>query len=337
MAFRNFVGQEDVKKRFSVMFEGQPAQSFLITGAPGMGKHKIGNELAKALLCMHPTSEGSCDNCPSCRYFDALTHPDVKRIEAEKGKKTIKISDLRSSVVSDTSIVAQISSRKVYIINADQLNEDSQNCLLKSLEEPPAGVAFILLCSDASKLLGTILSRVLEIRLGTYSSSDIKDIIQSVRPDFKDEDKLRFYASFSANTPGRALSLLDDETFSEAREQIFNMVLNIPNKSYTDLILDDYSYFEKNKDRIEELLLLIQWTLGDVGVLLASPKEGQIKNLDKKDELRRFISSNKDITLINISNAVNAVNDFARGLKVNVSFDGACSSMLLKIRKELVK
>ncbi len=337
MAFRDFVGQKEIKTRLNTMFEGQPAQSFLITGAPGMGKHKVGEELAKALLCMHPTKDGACGHCNSCTYFDSKTHPDVKRIEAEKGKKSIKIADLRSEVIADTSIVSQISSRKVYIINADQLNEDSQNCLLKSLEEPPKGVAFILLCSDASKLLGTILSRVVEIRLSAYSSDEIKEIIRIEKPDFNDEDKLSFYASFSANTPGRALSLMDDDLFSEAREHIFDMVCSIPKMSYTDLIVDEYAYFEKNKDRIDELLLLMQWTLGDIGMLLASPTEGQIKNLDKKAELRSFITSNKEITLINISNSVNAINDFAKGLRVNVSFDGACSSMLLKIHKEFVR
>lgn len=337
MAFRNLVGQSELKNKFKVMFEGQPAQSFLITGAPGMGKHKIGEELAKALLCMHPTGDGACDSCPSCTYFDAKTHPDIKRIEAPSGKKSIKIADIRSEVISDTQIVSQISQRKVYIINADQLNEDSQNSLLKSLEEPPKGVAFILLCSDASKLLGTILSRVLELRIAPYKTEEIIEIIKANGNENLDSEKMSFYASFSANTPGRALSLIGDEAFSEAREHMFNLICNMPSMGYTDLIVDEFSYFEKNKDRIEELLLLAEWTLGDIGILLASPTVGNIKNMDKKNELKKFISSNKNVNLINVSNAVLAINEFARGLRVNVSFDGACSSMLLKIYKELVR
>ena len=335
MAFKDLVGQTEVKSRLNSMMKGTLAQSFLITGAPGIGKHAFGNELAKAVLCHEPTEDGCCGKCPSCAYFDAGTHPDIRRFEAPKGKKTIKIEDLRSGLIADEAVNPQISKNKVYIINADQLADVSQNLLLKSLEEPPKGVKFILLCSDQSKLLGTILSRVTVLSLHPYTSEEIEQILKRSGKDDASEEKIEFCAEFSSGIPGKALSLMEDEEFSQEREHIFELVMDMPKMSYTDILIDEVSYWNDNSDRTDELLLLLQWTLGDIATLLASASKGVLKNRDKKDKLISFLSDARGLTLINISNAVNAVTEFSKGLKVNVSYDAACSSMLLKIHKEL--
>jgi DNA polymerase-3 subunit delta' len=337
MAFRDLVGQKEIKSRLTPMFEGEAAQSFLITGAPGIGKHTFGRELAKALMCESPTGDGACGKCPSCTYFDAGTHPDFKSFEAQKGKKTIRIEDLRSGLISEIAVNPQISQRKVYMIDADKLADVSQNLLLKSLEEPPKGVAFILLCSDQSKLLGTILSRVTTLQLQPYSSDEVAQILKASGKCDGDETKIRFCADFSAGIPGKALSLADDEDFASEREQIFDFVMRCPKMSVTDILTDEVEYWNNNSDKTDELLQLLQWTLGDVAMLLASPDKGQLKNADKADEIKHFISDVRGLTLINVSNAVNAVTEFAKGLKVNVSYDAACCSMLLKIHKELAR
>lgn len=334
MALRDLVGQAEVRSRITSMLKGTPAQSYLITGAPGIGKHTWGNELAKALLCQDLKEDGACGKCPSCAYFDAGTHPDIRRFEAAKGKKSIKVEDLRSGLIADEAVNPQISKNKVYMINADQLADVSQNLLLKSLEEPPKGVAFILMCSDQSKLLGTILSRVTVLPLHPYSSDDIEKIVRS-KTEGASEDKIKFCAEFSSGIPGKALALMEDEEFSQEREHIFELVMKMPNMSYTDILIDEVSYWNDNSDRTEELLLLLQWTLGDLAVLLASASKGVLKNQDKKEKLIGFIKDSRGLTLINVSNAVNAVTDFASGLKVNISYDAACSNMLLKIHKEL--
>ena len=337
MAFGDLVGQKDIKDRLHAMFAGEPAQSFLITGAPGIGKRTFGRELAKALLCEDASSDGACGKCPSCTYFDAGTHPDIRTFEAQKGKKTIRIEDLRSGLISDIAVNPQISARKVYMIDADKLADVSQNLLLKSLEEPPKGVEFILTCSDPSKLLGTILSRVTTLQLQPYSSDEVMRILKDSGKCGDDETKIRFCADFSAGIPGKALSLADDEDFASEREHIFDMVMRMPRMSVTDILTDEAEYWNGNSDKVDELLQLLQWTLGDVAMLLASPDKGVLKNGDKKEEIKRFISDVRGLTLINVSNAVNAVTDFAKGLKVNISYDAACCSMLLKIHKELAR
>ena len=111
--------------------------------------------------------------------------------------------------------------------------------------------------------------------------------------------------------------------------------MRLPNLKFTDILYDEYQYFEKKNDKIDELLLLLIWTLGDIASAIAVPDPGEIKNSDKKDEIIRFVSENKGVTLVNISNAENAVMEFIKGAKVNVTFEANCCNMLLGIFKEL--
>mgnify|MGYP003291411111 CR=1 FL=1 len=339
MSFLKIVGQTELKKRVASMIGGQMPQSFLVSGPEGMGKHTFSEELAKTIMCSHPTSDGSCGVCNNCRYFDAGTHPDIKRIEATEGRKSIRIADLRTEVSGDIAINPQIASTKVYLINADQLGNESQNLLLKSLEEPPKGVAFILMVSDSSRIIPTIMSRITELKLRTYSSEEIEKILSynasNNNEEVLDHDKAMFIASFSSGIPGRALSLCNDEGFAEERDRIFDLVLSMPRLSLTDLLYDEFSFWDKNRDRVEEMLLILLWTLGDLATLLATPNKGMIKNVDKEKELINFLSDNKGINYVNIYNASAAVNEFSRGLKVNVNFESGCCSMFLKIHKEL--
>lgn len=341
MSFLRVIGQSELKKRISLMISGQMPQSFLVSGAAGMGKHLVSEELAKTLICSSPNSNGACGSCNNCKYYDAGTHPDIKRIEATEGRKSIRIADLRDEVSGDIAINPQISARKVYIINADQLGNESQNLLLKSLEEPPRGVAFILMVSDSSRIIPTIMSRITELKLRTYSSEEIKNILslqwsEEGKEPLSDEQS-SFIASFSSGIPGRALALASDEGFSEERDRILDLVLSMPQASLTDLLYDEYTFWDKNRDRVEEMLLLLLWTLGDLATLLATPVKGMIKNIDKENELIGFLSRYKYVSYINIANASAAVTEFARGLKVNVNFESACCNMFLKIHKELAQ
>ena len=338
MSFAGLVGQHEFKTRVAQMIEGNLPQSFLITGADGIGKHVFARELAKTLICEHPTKEGSCGVCTCCKYFEAGTHPDFKLIEADEGRKNIRIADLRSSISSDIMINPQIAARKVYLINAQQLGNDSQNLLLKSLEEPPKGVAFILICSDSSRIIPTIMSRITELKLRSYTGDEIKTIVTSVDGGKElPQEKLDFIAGFSSGIPGRAITLITDEEFAESRDKVFDLVIRMPELTLTDILVDEFQYWDKNHGKIDELLLLLLWTLGDLSLLLATVDRSGIKNKDKEEVLIKFLKSHPGITLVNISAAAEAVTEFAKGLKVNVNFEAACCSMFLKIYKELAQ
>lgn len=334
MGFDSLTGQEGVKSRLKDITASPSACSLLFTGPEGIGKHLFAKKTAQAILCMDRKADGACGVCPSCKYIEAGTHPDLIEVEPTEGRKNIRIADLRD-IVRDAEIKPQISGFKVLIINADKLMSDCQNLMLKSLEEPSSHIVYILLCSDTSRLLGTILSRVTEIPFREYTNEQLISILKSQGADSLSEEKLEFLTSFSSGIPGKALSLMNDTEFMEERDHIFDLVMRMPKLGFTDLMYDEFTYFDKNRDKMDELLLLLIWTLGDVASSMAVPEPENIKNSDKRKELKRFVSENSAITLINISNAEKAVTDFIDASSVNTSFEVSCCNMLLRIHKEL--
>ena len=159
MSFSELIGQYEAKKRLGVPLVGQPGHAFLLIGPSGIGKKTLGREFAKGLLCSHPTENGGCGTCPNCIYMREHTHPDYRELLLASGEKNIKVADVRSKILSDVGIMAQIATRKVYLIDADGLAEEGQNALLKTLEEPPSHAIFILATTEVHKIPITILSR----------------------------------------------------------------------------------------------------------------------------------------------------------------------------------
>jgi len=332
MAFGKFIGQKEIKRRLSVMMQGEPSQSFLFTGPVGSGKRTIAGELAKALVCENPTADGACNNCNCCRYYDAGTLPDVVRLDGEESN--IKVADVRRTVVSGSAMPPQIARRKVFLIDCDKLNEEGQNAILKSVEEPPAGAVFILMAADKSHLLPTILSRVIEFKLVGYSEEEIRSIVKTRYGDI-DNGRLEFITDFSAGLPGKAIAMCEDEEFGELRDKIFDIMIKMPEKSYTDILYDDFAFWDENKSRVDDLLVFMLWVIGDIAMMLKAPDSADIRYKDKKDEIRGMISRHSYLSTTRLGNCATAVNEMIRGMNVNVNYESACCSMLLKVHKEL--
>lgn len=133
---------------------GRASHAYLFVGAPGSGKLDAAWALAQALLC----ENGGCGACDACVRVARHTHPDVHHLapESATGYLIAQIRDL----LDDVALAPIRAQRKVYIIErAEQLRANSANALLKTLEEPPAGVTFILLGTAQDTILPTIVSR----------------------------------------------------------------------------------------------------------------------------------------------------------------------------------
>lgn len=335
MGFDGLTGQDSVKKRLlDIVSSGGGARSLLFEGPEGVGKHLFAKETAKAFLCMNPGPDGACGKCASCKYIEAGTHPDLIEVEPTEGRKNIRVADLRA-VMQDAEIKPQISERKVLIINADRTENVCQNLMLKSLEEPSSHLIYILLCSDTSRIIPTVMSRVTEIPFREYEENEMIAILKENGGEDLDDGRLSFLSTFSSKIPGKAIKLMSDPDFMDEREHIFDLIMNMPRMGYTDILYDEFQYFDRNHDKTAELLLLLVWTLGDIASAIAVPDPGNIKNSDKKEQVMDFVSHNPSVTLVNICNAQEAVSDFADASHVNATFEVNCCNMLLRIYKEL--
>ncbi len=162
------------------------AHAYIFAGLDGVGKYKTAREWARLLLCQNPrlakgkskSFADSCGSCDSCNLLEADAHPDYVHVykelleytEDNQDKKTpteLSIDVIREFVIGQVSSRPALSQRKVFVVSeAEKLNVNSQNALLKVLEEPPGYCTIILLCTRLEKLLPTIKSRCQIIRFG---------------------------------------------------------------------------------------------------------------------------------------------------------------------------
>lgn len=169
--FEKLIGNDQIKESLEEAINSNNiSHSYIFTGIQGIGKRLFAREYAKSIMCI---DSGKCnEKCDSCVKFDSNSNTDFQEIEPDG--KSIKIEQIRK-MQEHISKKPIISNRKVYIINdAEQMTEEAQNCLLKTLEEPPQYAVIILIASNENKLLATIKSRCVTIKFNRISDGELK-------------------------------------------------------------------------------------------------------------------------------------------------------------------
>ena len=163
MPFDSLLGNGTLKQRLTASLSRDcSSHSYLISGPVGSGKHTLVNLLSAALQCTGETKP--CCRCNQCRKVLEGIHPDV--ITVDDPEKTIVPVALIRRLQADAYIRPNEGQKKIYVIpRAQDMNESAQNALLKLIEEPPAYAVFLLIASNAAKLLPTVRSRCAELRL----------------------------------------------------------------------------------------------------------------------------------------------------------------------------
>jgi len=169
--------------------------ALLFCGNENTGRKEAAFFFAKGCNCLSD-SIPACNQCKSCRKIDAQSHPDILTISLVKGKKVISISQIRELGLAISSRPNEAEFRMALILNADLMNIQAQNALLKMLEEPPDKTFFILIASTTSPLLPTIISRCRKIRFKPLTD---KFIGQYLTQHFKINKDLAHIAAKTAN------------------------------------------------------------------------------------------------------------------------------------------
>lgn len=163
MDFSELPGNEALKKRLSVSCQkGTWSHCYLICGPQGSGKRKLANILAQALQCQ--AADAPCGRCNICRKVKEGIHPDVIMVD-DPEKKSVSVELIRQ-LQADAFVHPNEGRRKIYVIpRAQEMTDNAQNGLLKLIEEPPSYAVFLLLTDNAEKLLATVRSRSVELRM----------------------------------------------------------------------------------------------------------------------------------------------------------------------------
>ncbi len=209
-AFPELLGQDSVVRalRFA-LGEGRVHHAYLFSGIRGVGKTTVARILAKALNCEQGTSPDPCGVCSACQEIDAGRFADL--IEVDAASRT-KVDDTRE-LLDNVQYAPTRGRYKVYLIDeVHMLSTHSFNALLKTLEEPPPHVKFILATTDPQKLPVTVLSRCQKFALRRLSDTQIRDHLASILREEAvafDEGALASLARAADGSARDALSLLD--------------------------------------------------------------------------------------------------------------------------------
>ncbi len=182
MAWRRVRGHEALTEAFRRAFRrGRLAHAYLFTGPPGVGKHLFAVELAKALLCEAADRRDeleACDICPACIQVEAGTHPDFFRTVRPAERHEFPI-DLMRELCDGLALRSARGRGKVALVDdADDLNAESANCFLKTLEEPPPGSVLILIGSSPDLQLPTVVSRCQVVRFAPLDESTVDELLR---------------------------------------------------------------------------------------------------------------------------------------------------------------
>ncbi|MDO4483044.1 MAG: DNA polymerase III subunit gamma/tau [Clostridia bacterium] len=208
--FSSMVGQETVIKTLrNQVASGRIAHAYLFCGSRGTGKTSTAKIMARAVNCEHPDHGDPCGECESCRRLLGEESLDVLEIDAASNNGVDEIRDLRETV----KYPPQYGRYKVYIIDeVHMLSTSAFNALLKTLEEPPNHVVFILATTEPQKLPATILSRCQRFDFGRIPAQQIVDHLREVTEKTgaqADEDALHMIARAAEGGMRDALSILD--------------------------------------------------------------------------------------------------------------------------------
>lgn len=210
--------------------------AILIEGDYGTGRHTLASFIAKATVCRGTIPP--CNSCNECHLVEIASHPDISLIAPEDGKKNISVAQIRD-LRNNAFIKPHQAPKRIFIIdNADTLNEQAQNALLKVLEEPPKTVMFILIAENKASLLDTIISRCVTLTLNTPEFSLAFNHLKSTTAFSTDliEEALRI----EKNNIGRALNFLNGKASSateETAKQFLTLALNCDQYSMLKLVV----------------------------------------------------------------------------------------------------
>ncbi len=327
MNFDSVVGQREVVGSLeNAIRNDKVAHAYIFTGPKGIGKRMVAEAFAGILLCGERSGNRACGQCACCQMVENGSNPDFIVIEAEGN--SIGIEEIRK-IQSEIIVKPLYSGKKIYLIaEADKMTVQAQNCLLKTLEEPPPYAVLILTTSNYNAILETIRSRTLKYSFKKNTHEEIQGILEKKLGAHL--ENINFIRTYSDGVPGVALELAGSEEFTALREKTVELVFRLAKSKLVD-IFTIYDFFEANKNNIDILLDIMLLVYRDLLVAKKSHSGNVLINSDKKDIILR---NAENFSLDKLVANIGEVETARRNIKQNANYQLAIEVMLMKLQEE---
>lgn len=297
MSFEHIIGNDKVKSLLThTIHSNNILHSYMFVGLDGIGKSLFASTFANMILCTDTNgTQKPCGSCEACTLFSSSNHPDFMLIEPEDGK-SIKIEQIRylQEKIAEKPIT---SGKKVYIINdSDTMTKEAQNCLLKTLEEPPEYAVIILVLSNESQMLPTIKSRCTKIVFSPLSHKELNQYFSITYGNMLDSSILKV----CGGSIKKAIEVQDD---MELYTQMNSILSSLEHQDIIDVWNHSDSLYQA-KDKIQNVLEYIAIVLMD-----------------------KLLSTND----MRYANCIHIVEQTKKRLSSNANFDMCIDNLLLKM------
>lgn len=323
------VGQKQLIQNLRMSLKHQKiSHAYIIQGEKLSGKKMIADIFARSLQCECEDNK-PCNECRSCKQAIGKNHPDIIYVSHDK-PNVISVDNIREQINADIAIKPYSGSYKIYIMDeAEKMNPQAQNALLKTLEEPPEYAVIILLASNIEMMLPTILSRCVVMNIKAISNDEIKGyLMKKVEiPDYL----ANVCASFARGNLGRAINLASNEEFEQMKQDVLGLLKNISELEYNQMSKAAKDIEEKKYDINDYLDLCMIWYRD----ILLMKSGSDTKHIIFSEELFDLRREGRRYSFEGITNIIQEIEHARNRWKSNVNLQLTFEMMFMEMQKNI--
>ncbi len=326
--FQGIVGHKSVINHLQDAIEAKKiSHAYIFEGEKGSGKKELADAFSLALQC-EKQEKDSCGVCHSCLQAKSHNHPDIVWVDHEK-ENIISVDEVRKKINNDIVIKPYSGPYKIYIIDeAEKLNEQAQNALLKTIEEPPEYAVILLLTTNIGAFLPTIVSRCITLHLKPVEYKEVEKYI--LEHTDADAEKVKFLVKYSMGNIGKAMRLAQSEEFEEMRKDCVHLLKYIDDMTEYEVI-EYMKSLSKYKLEITEFLDMMMMWYRDVLLFKAT---GNIDQIIFREEYNKIKEQVIYKSYEKLNNILVAFETAKKRLRANVNFDTAIELLLWDIKEK---
>lgn len=327
--FSDIIGHEDIVKHFKSSIElSKVSHAYILNGEKGVGKKTLASVVAKSLQCESGEAD-PCGKCRSCLQVETGNQPDIIWVKHEK-PNIISVDEIRTQIINDIDLKPYSSRYKIYIVpDSQMMNQQAQNALLKTLEEPPEYAIIMLLTNNVDKFLPTILSRCIVLNFKPVEPLHmIEYLVTNVGVD---QEKARFCTDFAQGNLGKAVRLAISPDYNDIREDSVRLLRRISDMEMDEIIQAVKNMGKYKLDITDYIDIMTMW-FRDILMVKISNSPNKIIFKHEFSIMKKQASR---ISYEGIEKILEAMDKLKVRLEANVNFDIAMELMLLTIKENM--